>query len=43
MSFEELKQAESQYVMQTYGRFQVAFEKGQGATLWDGTARPILI
>ena len=35
MSFEELKQAESQYLMQTYGRFQVAFEKGQGATLWD--------
>ncbi|MBO5574633.1 MAG: aspartate aminotransferase family protein [Clostridium sp.] len=35
MSFEELKQAESQYLMQTYGRFPVAFEKGQGATLWD--------
>lgn len=35
MTFQEIKAAEETYVMHTYGRFQVALEKGQGATLWD--------
>ena len=35
MTFQEIKTAEETYVMHTYGRFQIALEKGQGATLWD--------
>ena len=35
MSFEQLKQADHQYVMQSYGRFDVAIDHGKGATLWD--------
>ncbi len=34
MTFNELKRLDHQYVMQTYGRFDVAIERGQGATLY---------
>lgn len=35
MTYQELKAQESQYVMNTYGRFPVALDHGEGATLWD--------
>ena len=35
MTFEELKARDQEYVQQTYGRFQVAIDRGEGATLWD--------
>ncbi len=34
MTFEELKALDHQYTMQTYGRFDVALDHGQGATLY---------
>lgn len=34
MEFETLKARDHQYVMQTYGRFDVAIDHGQGATLY---------
>ena len=39
MTFEELKALDSQYVMQTYGRFQVDIDHGKGATLWNSAGR----
>ncbi len=36
MTYQELKSEEQQYVMQTYGRFPIALDHGQGAQLWDG-------
>ena len=39
MTFEELKELDSQYMMQTYGRFPVAIDHGKGATLWDVEGR----
>lgn len=35
MTFEEIKALDEQYVMHSYGRFQVAMDHGKGATLWD--------
>ena len=35
MTFEELKALDHQYVMQSYGRFDVDIDHGKGATLWD--------
>ncbi len=35
MNFEELKALDSQYVMQSYGRFPVDIDHGSGATLYD--------
>ena len=35
MTFEDIKTTEETYLMHTYGRNQIALEKGQGATLWD--------
>ena len=35
MSFEELKARDHQYVMQSYGRFDVAVDHGTNSTLWD--------
>ena len=35
MSFAELKERDHQYVMQSYGRFDVAIDHGKNATLWD--------
>ncbi|MCD8004515.1 MAG: aspartate aminotransferase family protein [Oscillospiraceae bacterium] len=35
MNHEELKALDRQYVMQTYGRFDVDIDHGKGATLWN--------
>lgn len=35
MNHEELKLLDKQYVMQTYGRFDVDIDHGKGATLWN--------
>jgi len=35
MEFELLKATDHEYVMQSYGRFDVAIDHGKGATLWD--------
>ena len=35
MTFEQIKENDSQYIMNTYGRFPVALVKGKGATAWD--------
>ena len=35
MNFGEIKALDEQYVLQTYGRNQVAIDHGKGATLWD--------
>ncbi|MGE4549226.1 MAG: aspartate aminotransferase family protein [Intestinibacillus sp.] len=35
MTYQELKVEENQYVMNTYGRFPIALDHGEGATLWD--------
>jgi len=35
MNHEELKALDQQYVMQTYGRFDVDIANGKGATLWN--------
>ncbi len=35
MTFEEIKNLDEQYVMHSYGRFPVAIDRGEGATLWD--------
>ena len=39
MSFEQIKQLDHQYVMQSYGRFDVAIDHGKGATLWDAEGK----
>ena len=39
MTFEEIKALDEQYVMHSYGRFQVAIDHGKGATLWDVNGR----
>ena len=35
MNFNEIKALDESYVVQTYGRNQVAIDHGHGATLWD--------
>lgn len=35
MTWQELKSEEQQYVMNTYARFPIALDHGEGATLWD--------
>ena len=35
MTYEQLKAEETQYVMNTYVRFPIALDHGEGATLWD--------
>lgn len=35
MTYDELKEQENQYVMNTYGRFAIALDHGEGAQLWD--------
>ena len=39
MTFEELKALDHQYVMQSYGRFDVAIDHGRGATVWDAQGK----
>lgn len=35
MTYNELKEQENKYVMNTYGRFAIALDHGEGAQLWD--------
>ena len=35
MTFEELKNQDSQYILNTYGRNQIAIDHGEGATLYS--------
>lgn len=35
MTYDQLKEQENQYVMHTYGRFDIALDHGEGAQLWD--------
>lgn len=35
MTYQELKAEENKYVMNTYARFPIALDHGEGATLWD--------
>lgn len=35
MTFDEIKKTDHEYLMQTYNKFDVALEKGKGATAWD--------
>ena len=35
MTSQQIKDLTHQYIMTTYGRFPVAIDHGQGATLWD--------
>ena len=35
MTSQEIKALTGQYIMNTYGRFPVAIDHGQGATLYD--------
>lgn len=35
MTYNELKNEENKYIMNTYGRFPIALDHGKGATLWD--------
>ena len=39
MQFDEIKAMEQQYVMQTYGRSDIALVRGEGATLIDSEGR----
>ncbi len=39
MTFEELKELDSQYVVQSYGRNPIAIDHGQGAALYDVEGR----
>ena len=35
MNFTEIKALDEQFVIQTYGRNQLAIDHGKGATLWS--------
>ena len=35
MTFEQIKKLDTSSAMPTYGRFDAAFDRGEGATLWD--------
>lgn len=35
MTYQELKAEENKYVMNTYGRFAIALDHGEGSKLWD--------
>ena len=39
MTYQELKAEENKYVMNTYGRFPIALDRGEGATVWDVEGR----
>lgn len=39
MTLEQIKADESQYLMHTYGRFNVALVKGEGARAWDESGK----
>jgi acetylornithine/N-succinyldiaminopimelate aminotransferase len=42
MNFDTLKALDHEYTMQTYGRFDVAIDHGQGATLYDLEGQPYI-
>lgn len=35
MNYQELKAEENKYLMNTYGRYPIALDHGEGATVWD--------
>ena len=39
MTAEEIKKKDSEYIMHTYGRFDIVFDHGKGATLWDADGK----
>lgn len=39
MTFEQIKECDSQYIMNTYGRFNVALVRGKGATAYDESGK----
>ncbi|MEX2100754.1 MAG: acetylornithine transaminase [Acidimicrobiia bacterium] len=41
-AFDEIRQLDSEYVMQTYGRWPVAFVRGEGVKLWDSEGNEYL-
>ncbi|HHV50866.1 MAG TPA: aspartate aminotransferase family protein [Clostridiales bacterium] len=42
MDFDEIKLAESGYLMQTYSRFNVAVESGKGSVVFDNNGKPYI-
>src|SRR6476661_8948325 len=41
-TFDELRALDAEHVMQTYGRLQVAFVRGEGTRLWDTEGKEYL-
>ena len=39
MTFQEIKEQDSRYILHTYGRVDVALVKGQNARAWDGAGK----
>ena len=39
MTAEEIKKKDSEYIMHTYGRFDIVLDHGKGATLWDADGK----
>lgn len=39
MTAEEIKKKDSEYIMHTYGRFDIVLDQGKGATLWDADGK----
>lgn len=43
MTAKEIMEKDSQFLMHTYGRFEVVLDHGEGAALWDVNGKNILI
>ena len=43
MDFSAIKALDEKYVLQTYGRNQVAIDHGKGATLWDPQGKEYIV
>ena len=41
-AFDEIRELDAEYVMQTYGRWPVAFVRGEGVVLWDSEGKQYL-
>ena len=39
MTAKEIKKKDSEYIMHTYGRFDIVLDHGKGATLWDADGK----
>lgn len=39
MTAEEIKKKDSEYIMHTYGRFDIVLDHGKGATIWDADGK----